>query len=258
MKTMKFTTAALALLAAALFTTSAHAANGNLSANGDLVLGVYDASTGGNTYSLEVNLGTLNNLGSSALITQVPADVSAVFTSGQLSSDNIEFGIAATGGIGAYGGLQAGQLLVSTSTTTTIANTADTSSESSAIGAYAKSGSSSSLVAVTPSTPDLAYKIVDTASNSFAYNVAGNYGFASAAPGVLTAYSTGTVVDLYELLGTAQGGTGVPTLEGTFTIESNGLQWNAAQIATVPEPSTYALMLGGLGLLWVLRRRMVA
>ena len=94
MKTMKLTAVALALLAAALFTTSAKAAGFTQPSpvgTGDLVLGIYDSSAT-NTSSLEVNLGLPANL-TNGETWNLSADMSSVFTASDGTSNN-EFVIA--------------------------------------------------------------------------------------------------------------------------------------------------------------------
>jgi hypothetical protein len=71
---------------------------------------------------------------------------------------------------------------------------------------------------------------------------------------------TNSLLDLYELIPSGSAGSnglgGAGTLLGTFNLTSAGvLDFTSAAVAA-PEPSTYALLLSGLGLLvWFKRTR---
>src|ERR1700733_1801040 len=95
MKPLKYTVAALAILAAASFSTSANAA---LTA-GSLVLGVED-TTGSVSNDLEVNLGTFATLSNNETW-NLGTSQATVFG----STSTLEFNIAGTGGAGGGGGL---------------------------------------------------------------------------------------------------------------------------------------------------------
>jgi len=97
--------------------------------------------------------------------------------------------------------------------------------------------------------------VSNSQTGSFAKTVAlsgGDYGLTSsgANPSILANYTSGTIVDLDDF---ASGATST-TEFGTFTVSSNGnLTYNT--LVAAPEPSTYALMFGGLVALWAYKRR---
>jgi hypothetical protein len=96
-------------------------------------------------------------------------------------------------------------------------------------------------------------------ANSFAakgFNASVPFGFATGFSGDINNDGAGaeTTLDFFKVIPTGQPGfpSGAVIDEGTFTIASNGV---VTYQSAVPEPSTFACLGGGLGLLGLVRRR---
>jgi hypothetical protein len=250
MKTMKLTSVALALLAAALFTTSAHAATA-----GDLILGVYDDNTSGTgtpvTNSYELDLGSFSTVTASTDTFTIGSSLASVFSSD--TSANLVFNIAADGGTstnGSGGLLKNEVALTSPVGIIGTTNTAVTTNITAEVNNYSSANA-------TPLTDGIS--IANSSTGAFEKeetNNAGSYGLGGGDPGyVLSPYSA-VPVDLYSL---TSGALSTPTLVGTFVFSGSGatttLTYDPLALSSTPEPSTYALMVGGLLTLWALKRR---
>ena len=241
---MKLTAVALALIAAAAFTTSANAAIGT---TGDLILGIYDTSLS-NSNSLEVSLGlntTLPTNGGTETWDLTSAEIADVTSGGS----TLAFSIAATGGSVGTSSLVADEDLVSSPVAIlSSAVGAASTAESNINGLITGSGAS---VGSTPT----AIEVANSNTKSFKAEVNNNTGDFGLTSGNITGNGSilaplSTSVTLYDINPTADTVSALGTF--SFNTGTDVLTYNA--IAT-PEPSTYALMIGGLLALWVIKRR---
>jgi hypothetical protein len=97
------------------------------------------------------------------------------------------------------------------------------------------------------------------ASNSYSYEIAskGNFGIGGNSQQPTTGSATGptdSVLDLYEVTPTNADVTQPTTYLGDFTLNSSGV---LTFTEAAPEPSSYALLMMGMGLLFILQRRRV-
>ena len=253
MKKMKLTTAALALIATAVFSASANAANYN---TGDILLGMYDTS-GTVTNSYEVDLGQLSTFTGVApggtLTFALGSDISTVF--GSSVGSNLAWDVFDTGGLTGGGGLAAKEILVSTPGSITPPTTGNTSENTAILGVI------SGFKGTTTTLSDPTYTAIQIAngsatSNSFEARVNSsgkNFGLASNAPGgILTSYSSSAVASLDDL---TSGNPDVLTNLGTLQFDASTGVLTFTAAGAVPEPSTYALVAGGLLALLALKRR---
>jgi hypothetical protein len=264
MKPLKYTVAALAILAAASFSTSANAAL----ANGSLVLGIAD-TTQTVTNSLEFNLGTFNTL-SYGETWNLGTSVSTVFG----SSTSLEFNIAGTGntgGTGAAGGAGfsnlASKQLAFTAVTLPTLNGSNTTPNTD-LAAIANTFSGGTAVSVPSSTSSngtafSAVTVGNSTTGSFFFEfdpnnpgtgqTNGQYALDPNSDGQLgDAFPTSDVLALYTKLNNSTSATEV----GTFSLSSvSGNEILTFNTLATPEPSAYALGLCAVALFFVLRRR---
>lgn len=252
------TTLAIVAIAGAAMTQSAKAqftsGPSNTATSGDLILSFDDPSE--STTDFEVDLGqfTLYTGSSQINIVNIASDLSAVYGSGWYSDSNLSFGILGYNNTGnVVGGDKNDTNFVSVS--------------GSAFGATTGSNLTNRIATIGKiSTPllDLTNVPTDgTAANSFRVSTASGYSYDAIQK--LDGYGTGSEVSFNGstnpsvLLDTLQPGstafaTGTSVLSSAgFSISSAGEVIYDAQVA--PEPSTYALVIGGLLLLVVLKRR---
>lgn len=255
MKTMKLTTVALALIAAALFTTSAKAVSVATGFNeGDLILGFYDSESG-NTNSYEVDLGAAQPTNGETWT------VLNVINAAKVGATNLVFDIAADGGTVTDGGSEnlaggeidvtaPGAITSTTLNTTALGNIDQFTAEGSAVSSIAN-GTLTGYVIADATTGSFAKEVNNNAGNfGFASHVSGGdtVGAASVSPSILEAYGS-TPVNLDDI-----SPTGAVTDLGTFSFNTTSGVLTFSTVAT-PEPSTYALMAGGLLALWMIKRR---
>ena len=245
MKNLKFTTAALALLAAVSFTTSAHA-----TAGASLILGVYDSNNTG-LGSYEANIGTVASLFDGETWA-LGSTATGVFSSD--SGATLKFAIAATGGnIGSAANGLPGVKEIALTTTGTITppGTGNSTLNTNITALYNEYGASNTTTLTAGS--NYTNLSIGNITGSFQTEVGlngGSYGLASGAqPNILSAYTTGEVVALDEFTSGASSTTEV----GTFTVTSTGLTFNT--LASTLEPSAYALGMCAMLLFLVLKRR---
>lgn len=249
MKPLKYTVAALALIAVASFTSSAMAA-ANI---GDVIFGAYDLNSPG-LGSFEFDLGAFSSLAPNETWNLGTAVESTYSTD---SSANLQFNIAATGNstVGTAEGLAAKEIAFTSQNfgTPSSLNTTMITNIANEDGAY---GASTQTAISTPA--GTAY-LAAQGAGSFQTAIEngsgtnGNYGAGSTAGDWLSAYpSDGTNFTLY----TKTSGTTAAVAYGTFVFSQvNGNDILTFDAAAVPEPSAYALALSALALFLVLKRR---
>ena len=238
MKPLKYTMAALAVIAVASFTQSAMA-QANV---GDLVLGVYDTS-GGSTVSFELDLGAFCSLSNGKTWTLGTA-VSGLYSTDSTAS--LQWDISGTGGSTGGGGLGTKVVALTAETFTPVSG--QNANEIQAIETLDSNYGESDSTALSDG-----FSKPNANTGSFATEYAlnnGGYGYDTAAADT---YPSTDSVTFYTVANKLSGApTGVA--DGTFTLSDNGdiLTYNTA---AVPEPSAYALGLCALALFWVLKRR---
>jgi hypothetical protein len=268
MKTIKYTAVALALIAAASFSTTAKAAI--TTQDGDVILGIYDlnAGTDSNTLSYEVDLGQYDSLTKGETF-NLGSTISSAFAN---SGSNLEFNIAGTGGgTGSEqgnGDLNPNDIVLTATSSANLPHLAKTNGtpagnlETERVdfsqGADVLNGTSSDSSAFEAIT--IANATIGSFSKQLNDN-SGNYGYGGGNT-VLTAYSTSASVPLFYI---ADGGaktteTAVPSNLGQAQ-DSFGFSTTGGNVvltfdpAAAPEPSAYALGLCAAALFWVLNRR---
>jgi hypothetical protein len=256
MKPLKYTVAALAILAAASFTQSAHATT----AAGNLVFGVDDTSqTVLNSY--ELNLGAFSSL-SNGETWNLGTSVSTFFS----NSTSLEFNIAGAGGTNGTGagGLAKQEVAFTAQTGQTPSPTSSTFNTASVTEDGAFNGTAITLPSNTSSngTAISAVTVANSTPGSFSYEFdtnnssntnGGEYGFTDGNGQLGDTFPTGDVLTLY----TVTNGAASAVADGTFSLSNVGgneiLEFNT--LAATPEPSAYALGLCAVALFWVLKRR---
>ncbi len=250
MKPLKYTVAALALIAVASFTQSAKAQN-----FGDLVLGVYDAASGGVANSYQLDLGAFNSLTNGETF-NLGTTVATEFAGD--SSANLQFNIAAIGVTGQVSGLSNEELAFTASTLPASISTSNASPFTD-LKALVNDwqGTSINLPSSTSSNGTALLAVSNANSNAGSFDnefVKNNvYGLGS---GDLTdleaSFTNGTTVELY----TNPNGSSTPTEVGTFSLSDvGGNEILTFDTVATPEPSAYALGLCAIALFFVLKRR---
>jgi len=254
MKTMKLTTVALAMIAAAAFTTSAQAQSAS---NGDIILGIYDsAASGAAPNSYEVDLGAFSTLTAGETWT-LGTSLASTFSSD--ATPSLVFDIAGSGSTGA-GGLASKEIAVTAPGAYSTANGSTTTTPNNNIVLeYGGFSSGTSLLTGTSSTSTsfTAISLADTNGGSFdtaVNNNNGSYGI-SGSPTILTAYTEGSTV-ITDFFTTLKATSAQPVADGFFELTGSGAGTKLIfDPVAAPEPSTYALMVGGLLALWMIKRR---
>jgi len=244
MKPLKYTVAALAILAAASFSSSAMAAS-----TGDLLLGLENSST-----SLEFDLGAFSTLTSGETF-NLGTNIETTLGNGTLTWD-----IAATGlAVGAQsGGLNAKEVAF---TATSIGTIPATNPTAPITNLNAETNGFSGGTAVTSGTSSngtafSAVTLANSNASSFAFNLAangGNYGFGSSAGTFGDSFPDTASITLYD----KKSGAGTtPVVAGTFQFSVvGGNDILTFDPVAAPEPSAYALGICAVALFFVLRRR---
>jgi hypothetical protein len=256
-KMNKLTMAALALAATGLV-SMASAATVSAGAD-DLIIGFQSQSgqTGFGT-DLEVDLGPLSNFTSTTSEFTLPQvvlnDLTTNFGSGWATTVNWS-----VGGI-VSGSTPASPEFFLTSTTLPLTN-------SSLSGPYGRISSVASELNGQLTTGDSADASLigqNGAAGASDAGITGSYTQAEEGTGygfVVNAEQTGSGSDvLYDFMpenkGVGHSGQFPPATEvGTFSLGSNGVLTFEGEDAAIPEPSTYALMAGAMGLLFLAMRR---
>jgi hypothetical protein len=269
----KLTALSLSAFATMAFTASA-LAQVPVSANDtDLILGfrVDDGNgTGANT-DLEVDLGSYAQFTATSVVNSTGptglelADLTSTYGANWSTRGDLVFNVAGV------------------TSTTNINHTAYVTQSGTPMNSTSAFGSASNLIAAeetelgssaTPTLDSTEAGTLGTAAapatgiaGSLSYDAAqagGEYSFFTVTSNVATdeAVIDGplTTLDLYSyVVGSGRNGT-PPTLLGAFTLTDAGtFTYAGADVAAAPEPSTWALMLGGAGLLFLgMRRRWIS
>jgi hypothetical protein len=255
MKSIKYTAVALALIAAASFTSSAKAQTA-----GDIILGLYDANSSGTgtvvPNSYELDLGSFSSLTPGETF-NLGSSISSEFSSDSAAS--LVFNIAGSGATGA-GGLSAKETAFTASSLPTLpqhgGNTTENANLQNEIGLF-NEGTALTLGSSTSSTGTSISGISLANSNSGSFDTvindnSGSYGYAGNA--LLSAYPASGAVDFYTVTNSNSQESAV--LDGTFVFggTASDTTLTFSPVAT-PEPSAYALGLCAVALFWVLNRR---
>ncbi|HEY3900012.1 MAG TPA: PEP-CTERM sorting domain-containing protein [Chthoniobacter sp.] len=257
---------AVAVAAAGLFTPSAHALTYT---EGDLFIGFYDSAVSPTTdYMIDVgqaSLYTKNNGSSFTVLTSSNgSNLSTIYAGdggagGWYANGNTVWGV-----VGGPTSTDLGNTLYASTATDNLpasfspnTNTNQggfyTSKIGTAAGDFLTNGTSyNGTNGTTQLTSD---------TNSFAakgFNASVPFGFANSFSGDINNDGAGaeTQLALFQVIPTNEPGfpSGGVINEGTFTIDSTGtVTYQSA--GSVPEPSTFGCLAGGLGLLGLLRRR---
>ena len=254
------------ILGAALLATGlAVAAHAQINVQtGDLVLGFRQA---GNSQDLLVDLGqasVFENATSTINLSPLFAasDLTSTFGSSWATSNNVKWGVFGATYNGDSGSLSvASDTLWSTSANGSIARQVDVNQNLPAGGIFTMTYAS--LYGATPITSGGADVHTSSANGTFGYTdsitlggtALSDWGYFNT--NVVEGVGPGSLA-LYEMQPTATG-TAPGTLLGTFTLGSNGA-FSFSPFAAIPEPSTYAGILGvvTLGIVAIRRRRQAA
>jgi hypothetical protein len=255
MKKIQLTAAALALIAAAVFTNSAKAQD---FPTGDIIFGVYDsAASGAAPNSYEVDLGSFSSLTVGETF-NIGTSLASTFTSD--ATPSLVFDIAGTGGTGA-GGLAAKQIAVTSPLPYVVPTNYQTTTPNLNIAnEYGSLGSSTVLGTGLSSTGTTFTEVSDANTDPDAFeqtvnDSGGSYGINGGQSGnILTSYTIGSTVttDFFTEATKQQ-----PVLDGLFEITGSGASTQLVfeGLSSTPEPTTYGLMVGGMLALFAFMRR---
>ncbi len=273
MKTKTLLAAALITLGAGVVPASAVTITAGLN---DLVLGFYATGGTGATTNVEVNLGNVSQFygvtGSVGLSGFKTADVVSAYGSNWFNRTDLFWGVVGTTGsaVGttinsssiAAKTLWGGRAELTLGLQSTPWNRGSTFAQQGPANTIATlySGAIGSLNGATAGTSTTAALIDSTLNGSWSKQEGTNasaFGYFN--PKSLFDNSTpgngGVVTDLYEL----QPGSGAGTYLGSFSLNASGLSYSgdvgSAATAAIPEPSTYAAIVGALALGFVALRR---
>ncbi len=170
-------------------------------------------------------------------------------------------GAGATTTFGNGGGLPVSTYLVTLADPSTAPTEVSKTSQNTEVAAisnfgYAPSNGVNGATSTTNSNVGVVESISDFA-NAWSNNSPGSQAFGGSLiiESPSNVIPTSATLDLYELIPTGDAGnTGHGKLLGDFTLSSDGTLDFTSSAAAVPEPSTYALLFGGLGALFWFRR----
>ena len=253
MKPLKYTVAALAILAAASFGSSAHATT---LASGSLVLGI-DDSTDAVATSLEFNLGLYNTL-SNGETWNLGTTASTTYG----SSNTLEFNIAASGGNAGGATLAAKELALTAVSLPSLNGVGGNSYNTSTVSGnlVTEDGNFTGTAVTLPSSTSSNGTAISAVSipsgntgafySEFNNGTGKQYGFADGQLG--DTFPTSDVLALYTIVNGSTSGTQV----GTFSLSNvGGNEILTFDTLATPEPSAYALGLCAVAIFFVLRRR---
>jgi hypothetical protein len=248
-RTLLFKPALLALAALVVVGQPAHAAL--TFANGNLYLGFRATGGTGATTDYVVNIGPASNFNTNLTLTLagISLDLTNTFGANWNTRSDVQWSIF--GGTSSpnnilWGSKERTNPLAQSTPIVRRANGAQGTTFSSiqAFGlAYEGSTESSNLTGATVQL------VASTNSYASFYTSGNDFGWTNL-EGSFANGTSGSVLDLYNLL-PAAGGNG--TYVGSFTLDNSGAL--TFGVASVPEPSTYAMLGLGLGALAVLRLR---
>jgi hypothetical protein len=279
MKNKLLKTAVLALASAAVVAHSAKASSFTIN-DGDLVLGVEataggtGVSTTGGTQDYMVDLGQYTQFLPTATInfgtlgTVSASDINSIFSAtnnSYLTSNSVYFGVigvANNDNAAVAGGAPAGINKTYDDTvfaTQTSVPSVPTTGQLNGPANDALSLENNTLTAI--HSGGVSTDIAKSSNESFTFNET-SYGpgyFQLGTAGEVS-FGSGSSLNLYELspAGDTSGANTVGSEEllGSFSFTNGDLVFTGADLAaTAPEPSTYALCLGSIALLWAFARR---
>jgi hypothetical protein len=260
MKPLKYTMAALALIAAASFNSSAQAQVTPTA--GDVILGVYDsAATGAVPTSYEVDLGAFSSLGLGTGKTEtwnLGTTIASTFSAD--SSSALEFNIAASASsLAAAGGLASKEIAFTAETLPTLSpsnSSVNTDIAATEVPTLASTGTGILDGTSSTGTKFEAFTVANGTNGSFEGEIvnANNYGLGGSGQ-ILDSFPSTDLLTLFTKTGTGSGDTTANAF-GTFQFSTvDGDEILTFDPAAVPEPSAYALGLCALVLFFVLKRR---
>jgi hypothetical protein len=274
MKNQLIKTVILAVIGAALALQAADAQITPNAANGDLIFGAETINGGtASGTDLEVDLGSISNFTLTAKLTfsnVSSIDLGSVLGTGYATASNDFWSVVGSNGTSDVGGYfqDAAFLTITTppaSGTLDSQNTLKANTNGPIVGVY--NGANQQATTGFVSAPNSNGSGAELAvSNSGSYSTwEGSAAGASTFFGLqgvgTTSFGSGGTLALYVLNsggdGTAnRNAAGTTTELGTFSYtKSGGLVFTGIDFGVVPEPSTYALMLSGLAVLFFIQRR---
>ena len=262
-------TPALLALAGVLFTQPAQAFGPGVSASsGDLILAFEATSGTGSTLNYEVDLGSITNFtagtGTPFSSININTDLTNIYGAGWFNDTSLSFvivGAVNNGNLSTSAGtIKNGSVLAGDPNAPTLIGSEGSlqlNGAKNSIGVLY--GPSASAAAGTTSN---SLSILTTDNTSYHAASGGSLSFGSLGPISSTFAASGTTpinlaLDLLQTTGTTTGTSAFVGAPGSiFSLGSDGTL--SFSVQSVPEPSTYALMLGGLVLLWQVGRRKFA
>jgi len=221
----------------------------------DVILGFKEA---GATNNLEVDLGNVSNFisgsyatGSEVTLSQLSgADLTAQFGTWQ-GTNQVAFGIAGTNGIGGGNTLWASDKNLTTALLAgSSQGTASTAIQTVYTGLNnATSTANSNFAAAILASGPQSWSTQVKSTNNFSAANLNNMATNTTALGTAADGSTSVQLNFYQLL--QGGGAAGSTLLGDFKLYDNG----TLTFTAIPEPSTYAMILGVFALGFVMLRR---
>lgn len=262
---LRFLTTALLAFAGALLTQSAQAAftPGGQATAGDLILAFEATSGTGSTLNYEVDLGSFTQF-TAATPTfssiNINADLTSIYGAGWFNDTALSWSVSGTQNSGATsGGVRNKTVFVTDPNAPTVWAAENASQLGTPVGKIAAVYNPSSSATAGTQANSLSILTTDPSSYTQA-SVNGTYG-AFNTPNIEATFAASGTSPVTLALDQLQPGAttfaaGTSVLVNTpdvFSISSNGTFAFGAQ--AVPEPSTYAMLLGGFLILWQLNRR---
>jgi hypothetical protein len=260
----------------ALLASTAQAQTTVTTSAGDLLLG-FEISGGTQNYVLDIGPASYytgqsstpgtTNITTSKSLGNFTLDLSSVFGPSwdtQQSGNNVQWGVVgASSTLGSAGGIPVSTYFVTDAEPSSAPAEGSKTSQNTEVNLIKSFGyQAGNGIDNAQSTANSNVGVIESASlaNSWSSNTPGTQAFGSSLD-VESASNVNPIsatLDLYELLPTngsgAGKGTGSGVFLGDFTLTSGGTLDFTSAAAAVPEPSTYALIFGGLATLFLFRR----